>query len=183
MSALTAKQIRFVEEYVLDLNATQAAIRAGYSVNGADTTGPRLLGDPRVVAAIDARKVARSERTEVDADWVLKRLADEATADLADLYDENNLLKPVEDWPSIWRQGLVAGVETEQLFEGSGDARTQIGVVKKVRLSDRIRRIELIGKHVGVRAFEDQVNIKGLDGLADRLGRAIARDRALKRDA
>lgn len=175
MSTLTAKQIRFVEEFTLDLNATQAAIRAGYSKNGADTTGPRLLGDPRVVAAIDARKAARSERTEINADWVLKRLVEEADADLADLYDENNHLKPIDEWPAIWRKGLVAGVETEQLFEGSGVDRRPVGVVKKLRLSDRIKRIELIGKHIGVKAFEDQVNVNGLDSLADRLERAIRR--------
>lgn len=180
MITLTAKQIRFVEEYILDLNATQAAIRAGYSRKGADTTGPRLLGDPRIVAAIDARKAARSERTEINADWVLKRLVEEAEADLADLYDEHNKLKPISAWPPIWRQGLVAGVETEQLFEGSGEDRVQVGVVKKVRLSDRIKRIELIGKHIAVKAFEDQVNVKGLDNLAERLERAIRRQEMVK---
>lgn len=173
MSELTTKQQRFVEEYLKDLNATQAAIRAGYSKKGADTTGPRLLDDPRVIAAIDARKIERSERTEIDADWVLKRLAEEAEADIADLYDENTGdLKPIHEWPEIWRQGLVTGVETNALFEGSGEQRAQIGVVKKVRFSDRIRRLELIGKHVRVNAFQEVIEHKGLEGLADRLARA-----------
>ncbi|WP_318860386.1 terminase small subunit [Sinorhizobium meliloti] len=60
MSALTSKQARFAEEYLIDLNATQAAIRAGYSKKAADTTGPRLLDDPRVVAAIDANRTVCS---------------------------------------------------------------------------------------------------------------------------
>lgn len=176
MSELTTKQARFVEEYLIDLNATQAAIRAGYSLKGADTTGPRLLDDPRIIAAIDARKIERSERTEIDADWVLRRLADEAEADIADLYDEETGdLKPIHDWPEIWRQGLVTGVETNALFEGSGEQRAQIGAVKKVRFSDRIRRLELIGKHVRVNAFQEVIEHKGLEGLADRLARARTR--------
>ncbi|WP_128931929.1 terminase small subunit [Bradyrhizobium zhanjiangense] len=174
--ALTAKQQRFVESYLLDLNATQAAIRAGYSKGTADKQGPRLLAHPDVIAAIDAAKLARSERTQVDADYLLRRLFEEAEADLADLYDENNNLKPIEEWPEIWRQGLVAGVEIDALYEGSGEDRRQVGHVKKIRLSDRLRRLELIGKHVGVNAFQDQVAMSGVEGLADRIARAKLRN-------
>ncbi|ARS70114.1 hypothetical protein SMRU11_23975 [Sinorhizobium meliloti RU11/001] len=176
MTDLTAKQARFVEEYLIDLNATRAAIRAGYSRNGADTTGPRLLEDPRIIAAIDARKIERSERTQIDATWVLKRLADEAEADIADLYDEKTGdLKPIHEWPEIWRQGLVAGVEIDAIYDGHGEDRVQIGHAKKVRFSERIRRLELIGKHVRVNAFQEQVALKGLDGLAERMERAKSR--------
>jgi phage terminase small subunit len=125
--ALTAKQQRFVQEFLLDLNATQAAIRAGYSKETADKQGPRLLTHPEVKVAIDAAKVKRSERTEIDADWMLRRLVEEAEADLADLYDSNGDLKPIEFWPKIWRQGLVASVEIEALFDGVGEDRVQIG--------------------------------------------------------
>lgn len=179
MRALTSKQARFVEEYVIDLNATQAAIRAGYSRNGADTTGPRLLEDPRIIAAIDARKIERSERTEINAEWVLKRLANEAEADIADLYDaKTGDLKPIHEWPEIWRQGLVTGVEIDAIYDGHGENRIQIGHAKKVRFSDRVRRLELIGKHVRVNAFQDQVKVTGFDGLADRLERAKRRPTA-----
>ena len=65
--ALTAKQQRFVQEFLIDLNATQAAIRAGYSKGTADKQGPRLLANPDVKAAIDAAKIKRSEKTEIDA--------------------------------------------------------------------------------------------------------------------
>ncbi|SDG45545.1 Phage terminase, small subunit [Bradyrhizobium sp. Rc2d] len=123
--ALTAKQQRFVENYLLDLNSTQAAIRAGYSKGTADKQGPRLLSNPEVKAAIDAAKSARSERTQVDADWMLRRLVDEAEADLADFYDGTGDLKPIEEWPEIWRQSLVAGVEIDALYEGSGEDRRQ----------------------------------------------------------
>ncbi|MBS8227112.1 terminase small subunit [Vannielia litorea] len=159
--ALTPKQQRFVEEYLVDLNATQAAIRAGYSPKTAEQQGSRLLGNAKVAAAVSEAQAARSERTEITSDWVLTRLADEADADLADLYDEGMNLKPVHDWPEIWRKGLVAGVDVEELFEGRGEDRERIGTVRKLKLSDRVRRIELIGKHVNVQAFREQVNATG----------------------
>jgi phage terminase small subunit len=175
MPALTPKQSAFVAEYLIDLNATQAAIRAGYSERTANQQGPRLLENEDVRKAIDTAKIERSERTEIDSDWILKRLVDEAEADLADLFDDNNNLKPVEAWPKIWRQGLVAGVEVDALYEGVGENRVQIGEVKKLKLSDRVRRLELIGKHVRVNAFQEQVAMSGVEGLADRIARAKQR--------
>lgn len=172
---LTPKQRRFVEEYLLDMNATKAAIRAGYSKQTANQQGPRLLENQDVRNAIDASKAKRSEKLEVDSEYVLRRLVEECEADLADLYTDVGDLKPIEDWPEVWRRGLVAGVEVEALFEGHGEQRKQIGYVKRVRLSDRLRRLELIGKHIRVNAFQETVQHKGLDALAERLERAHER--------
>lgn len=74
MSEKKSKRDLFVEEYLVDLNATQAAIRAGYSERSAEVTGHRLLRDAKVAAAIAEAQKARSERTEITADWVLKNL-------------------------------------------------------------------------------------------------------------
>ncbi len=175
MSELTAKQRAFVREYLLDLNATQAAIRAGYSEKTACEQGSRLLANVNVAAAIEKAKASRAERTQIDADWLLKRLADEAVADIADLIDEEGGVKPVDQWPLIWRQGLVSGIEVEELFEGRGQDRTHIGRVRKVKLSDRIKRLELIGKHVDVQAFREKVEIEISESVAARLARAKAR--------
>lgn len=154
---LTAKQEAFAREYLLDLNATQAAIRAGYSAKTAKQQGQRLLTNVDVQAAVTAGQDARATRTEIDADWVLKRLADEAIADLGDLIDANGAVKPVADWPLIWRQGLVSGFEvSDELVDG-----VKVGNTTKIKLSDRIKRIELIGKHVNVQAFRDQVHSTG----------------------
>lgn len=154
---LNAKQARFVQEYLIDLNATQAAIRAGYSEKTAGQQGFELLKKPEIEIALAEAQAERAERTKIDADWVLTRLATEATADLADLYDEHGGLRPIHDWPLIWRQGLVAGLDVEEL---SVDGVT-IGTVRKVKMSDRIKRVELIGKHVGVQAFRDQIHNTG----------------------
>ncbi|TPK59048.1 MULTISPECIES: terminase small subunit [unclassified Mesorhizobium] len=155
--ALTDKQRRFVDEYLLDLNATQAAIRAGYSEKTAYSQGQRLLKNVEVQTAMSSAQADRATRTKVDADWVLSRLADEADADIADLYTADGSLRPVHEWPVIWRKGLVAGIDVEEI---KADGAV-IGLVRKVKLSDRIKRIELIGKHVGVQAFRDQVQHSG----------------------
>jgi phage terminase small subunit len=161
---LTPKQRRFVEEYLIDLNATQAAIRAGYSEDTASAIGWENLRKPELAEAIVAAQKARSERTQIDADWILRRLAAEAQADLADLYDDHGALKPVSEWPLIWRQGLVAGIETAQEFDEVEGKKVPAGVVHKVKLSDRIRRLELLGKHVFVGAFAERHEHTGKDG-------------------
>lgn len=177
---LTDKQARFVEEYLLDLNATQAAIRAGYSADTARSIGSENLTKPDVQDAIAAAKAERSARTKIDAAWVLQRLADEAEADVADLYTDDGMLKPVKEWPLIWRKGLVAGLDVEELFEGRGEDREHVGTLRKLRLSDRMKRIELIGKHVDVNAFRENVAHSNPDGTpleatpARELAKAVA---------
>jgi phage terminase small subunit len=148
------RQRLFVAEYLKDLNATQAAIRAGYSAKTASSQGERLLRNVEVSAAIAEAKADRSERTKVDADWLLTRLANESVADIADLYDEAGNVKPVKDWPLIWRQGLVAGIEVERIGAGAG-------AVTKIKISDRIKRLELIGKHIDVQAFKEKIEHTG----------------------
>lgn len=162
---MTPKQRAFVLEYLVDLNATQAAIRAGYSARTANEQGARLLANVSVAQAIAAAQASRMERTKVDADWVLTRLAAEASADVADLYDESGRVKPIHEWPLIWRQGLVAGIETFQQQVGKDKKGKPIfATAYKLKLSDRARRVEMLGKHVFVSAFREQVDHTSSDG-------------------
>jgi phage terminase small subunit len=150
---LTPKQEAFVAEYLIDLNATQAAIRAGYSEKTARQVGAENLSKPDIAEAIAKAQAARSEKTGIDAAWVLTRLAAEATADLSDIIGDSGELRPISEWPLIWRQGLVSGVDVqENVVDG-----VKMGQTVKVKLSDRIKRIELIGKHVSVQAFREQI--------------------------
>lgn len=161
---LTPRQRRFVEEYLVDLNATQAAIRAGYSAKTAEQQGPRVLSYVEVAAAIAAAQAERAKRTQIDADWVLRTLAAEKRADIRDLFDERGNLLPVREWPEVWRTGPVVGLECFEEYAGRGDERTAVGMVRKVKLADRTRHLELIGKHVGVGAFRERVEHTGKDG-------------------
>ena len=156
---LKGKQVAFVEEYLKDLNATQAAIRAGYSAKTAGQIGDENLKKPQIAAAIEKAKAERSERTQIDADWLLKRLAAEAEADLADIYHPTTgQLKPIHEWPKIWRQGLVGGVKTRQERIGDDEALAEI---VEVKLSDRSNRLKMIGDHIGVQAFKQQIEHSG----------------------
>lgn len=160
---LTPKQARFVAEYLVDLNAAAAARRAGYSERTANRIAAENLSKPVVAAAISAAQAERAQRTQIDADWVLKRLAALADADLAEIYGADGQLKPVADWPDAWRRGLVAGVETlEERVDG-----VVVGHVRKVKLADRVRLLDLIGKHVAVGAWREKLELTGPDGGPD----------------
>lgn len=159
---LTAKQHRFCEEYLIDLNATQAAIRAGYSEDTAGSIGCENLTKPEIQARVAELQAERAAATRIDAAWLLSRLAEEAKADQADLYNEDGSLKPIREWPLIWRQGLVAGMEVDETYVGTGDERKVIARTRKVKISDRVKRLELIGRHIGVGAFKDVINLAGV---------------------
>lgn len=154
---LTSKQQAFVDEYLKDLNATKAYIRAGYSPKTAEQGAARLFRNVKVQAEIKAAKVERSETTKIDAAWLITRLAEEAVADLSDIIDEESNLRPIKEWPKVWRTGLVQGIDIHtELSGGDSPISTRIA---KVRLSDRVKRLELIGKHVDVQAWRENIGI------------------------
>ena len=157
MKTLNAKQERFVEEYLIDLNATQAAIRAGYSESTAAVIGCENLIKPNIQKAIQEAKAERSDRTKINADWVLSRLSEQARADISDLYTTEGSLKPVHEWPEVFRTGLVAGIDVHQEYAYQDGQKVPDGVVMKLKLADRLKVMDQLGNHVGVQAFKSQV--------------------------
>lgn len=149
---LNPKQIAFCEEYIIDLNATQAAIRAGYSAKTAQAQASRLLTNVMVQTLVSELKADRSDRTKINADYVLHRHHDIDQLDIIDILDDNHGLKPISDWPKAWRIS-VSGIEIAELFEGRGEDREHIGFLKKIKFPDKIKNLELLGKHVGVNAY------------------------------
>ena len=160
MRGLTPKQAAFVGEYLKDLNATQAAIRAGYSERTASRIGPELLGKTCVQEAIASALAARTQRTQIDADHVLRRLAEQDAADLADIIDDDGTVKPISQWPAVWRRGLVAGIEVVTV----GNAEKGLGEITKLKLADRMKNLELLGRHTAVGAWRDKVEVMGEGG-------------------
>ena len=169
-SGLKGKSARFVLEYLIDLNATQAAIRAGYSPKTARSPGHRLLTNVAIAEAIRTASLARSKRMKTDADWVLARLRMEADADLADIYEPDGSIMSLDKMPPIWRTGLIASIEVEEIWEGVGENRKLVGRKSRVRISDRFSRLLAIGNHVSINAFRD----------TDRVGRSYHLNTALE---
>ena len=164
--ALTAKQQRFIAEYLIDLNAAQAAIRAGYAVKGAKDQAYQLMQRPEVVAAVKEAIEARNQRVQVDADYVLNRLTEIDQMDLLDILDDDMSIKPLSKWPKVWRQSL-SGFDIAEMFEGVGKERDLVGLMKKIKWPDKVKNLELLGKHVNVNAFRENVNHSGSINLTN----------------
>lgn len=160
MSKLTDKQERFCLEYLKDLNATQSAIRAGYSEKTANEQGARLMSDPNILKRLSELKEERNKKLEADADYILKRLIEIDKLDISDILDELGNIKPVNKWSEAWKrsiQSLDIQVKTED----------DINVyIKKIRLPDKLKNLELLGKHIDVSAFKDRLELTGKDGEA-----------------
>lgn len=149
MANLTPKQQRFVEEYLIDLNATQAAIRAGYSEKTARDIGCENLAKPNIAKAIEEAQNKRQEQTQIDAAYVLKRLVEIDQMDVLDIMDDQMKIRPVNEWPKVWRQ-YVVNLENLELSDGEG-------CFKKIKWPDKVKNLELLGRHVSVGAFKDKI--------------------------
>jgi phage terminase small subunit len=176
--ALTAKQQAFVIEYLIDLNATQAAIRAGYSKRRAREYAYQLMHRDDVGAAIKAAIEARNQRAQVDADYVLTRLTEIDQMDLIDILEDDMSIKPLSKWPKVWRQSL-SGFDIAEMFEGVGKDRDLVGLMKKIKWPDKVKNLELLGKHINVNAFREQLAVDVNHTISERMAKARERrDRA-----
>lgn len=172
MAKLTEKQQKFCDEYLIDLNATQAVIRAGYSKKRASEQAYQLLQKTTVQEYIAERKQDRIERTEITQDMVLKELAIIAfsnATDYANIVEKEAVaevegkmipLYDAEGKPVKYR--TVEPVLTAELTE---EQRKALAVVKKgrdgfeVKPYDKVRALELLGKHLGM--FTEKLDING----------------------
>lgn len=151
--ALTAKQQVFVQEYLVDLNATQAAIRAGYSKRTAEWIGPQLLGKTHVSEAVQKAMAKREERTEITQDRVLKEYAKLAFLDPRRFYDDDGQLLQVHELP----EDVAAALSSmEVVTEKAGDLEL---AVRKIKFSDKKAALDSIARHLGM--FKDKTELTG----------------------
>lgn len=140
MAKLTEKQKRFVQEYLVDLNATAAAKRAGYSEKSASRIAVELLNKTQVSAEIQKQQAKRQKRTEITQEKVLQELAAIA---FANGYDFAQVIKP----------GVVRVIPTEEIPQ---DKRKAVASIKEtangteIKTYDKVRALELLGKHLGI---------------------------------
>ncbi|MDL9985955.1 terminase small subunit [Providencia rettgeri] len=165
---LNAQMERFCQEYIkAPTNQTDAALAAGYAAGSACKRASQLMKDPRVIDRIAQLMQQRNKRKKLDADSVLERLVNMLDADIADILTNTGDIKPISEWSPIWRKSVAAF----DIIDIDGDTR-----IKKVKLLDKVKILELVGKHVDVNAFRERYQVDVTISLADKL--AAARKRA-----
>lgn len=157
---LSAKRSRFVDEYLIDLNCTQAAIRAGYSFNTAKQTGSRMLTYPVVAAEIDRRQAALAAKRGVTVDKIIAELAKLGFANMADYMRVGADGDPTLDFSALSRDqaAALAEVTVEDFKDGRGEESRDVRRVK-FKLADKRAALVDLGKHLGM--FVERSNISG----------------------
>ncbi|MBM7869315.1 phage terminase small subunit [Clostridium pascui] len=156
MAKLTAKQKRFCNEYLIDLNATQAAIRAGYSVETAGSIGNENLKKPLIAAYLEKRMANREKRTEITQDKVLNELAKIGFAN-------------IDDYVEVEDHGSYKDVKIKATKDIPDDKISAISSIKQgpngieVKLHDKVRALENLGRHLGM--FKDKIEISGTNEI------------------
>lgn len=166
MARLSLKQELFIEEYLVDLNATQAAIRAGYSTRSAAEIGSENLTKPNIRARIDQAMAERSKRTGVNQERVIEELAKIAFLNAAEVVDTDTarLLHTASEEDTA----AIVSVKVKQSSFENGDS-----IEREIKFADKLKALELLGKHMGMFrdkmdiAMEGPVVIAGVDELAD----------------
>lgn len=157
---MTPKQQRFVEEYMIDLNATRAAIRAGYSARTAQEQGSRLLSNVMVAKAVEQAAGARAQSTGVTAERVLQELSRLAFADIRKVFDEEGRLRPVSDLP-IEIAASISSIEVVTTRIPGSDP-VEVEYTAKMKFWDKRSSLELLGKHL--KMFTDKIEASGPNG-------------------
>ncbi len=156
---MTDAQKRFCDEYLTDLNATRA-YKVAYlrckKDETANVNGSKLLRNAKVQEYISEKMKEREKRTEITQDMVIKELAKIAFLDIRKLYTENGQLKNIADMDSD-TAGAISSLETLEEYEGYGDDREKIGDTQKVKLLDKTKALELLGRHLGI--FNDKIDV------------------------
>lgn len=163
---LTAKQKAFVQEYLIDLNATQAAIRAGYSTDTAKVIGSENLTKPDIQEAIQEAMAAREKRTHITQDMVLRELAKIGMVDIKEFLafrTEKTVVEHDEDGKPVIDYAHVVQLKDSDEVDGSLISEVQLKNGElKFKLHDKVRALELCGRHLGM--FVDRTRLEGQDG-------------------
>jgi len=165
MAKLTAKQQRFVDEYLIDLNATQSAIRAGYSIKTANEQGSQLLAKLSIQEAIGGAMAERSRRTGVSQDRVVQELAKIAFVKMTDIVDDQCRIKESATDDDL---SCIEAVKVKNSVSDTGSS-----IEREVRIAPKLKALELLGKHLGMWNDKLDVNvavpivISGEDKLED----------------
>lgn len=152
---LTPKQAAFVQEYLIDLNATQAAIRAGYSKKTAKDIACENLAKPNIQAAIQKRRTKLTEKAEISQERVLTEYAKLAFLDPREFFDDNGDLIPIHKLPGEVA-AAVSGMDVTTSYDKDNDS---VDTLKKIKFTDKKAALDSVAKHLGM--FVDKVEHTG----------------------
>lgn len=162
---MNPKRARFVAEYLKDLNATQAAMRAGYRARTARQQGARLLTKADIQQAVQASQHKRLEKLEITSDRVLAEVARIGFSDIRAWFDDKGNLRPVHELSADVAAAL-GSVEVHREKTRSSDGNEQTVTIEeclvKVKAWDKMRALELLAKHLGI--VKEQHEHTGKDG-------------------
>lgn len=168
MAKLTDKQRRFCDEYLIDLNVTQAAIRSGYKPKYADSQAYKLLEKPQIKEYLDKRMNDREKRTEITQDKVLSELAAIAFSNASDFFkviDKKITVNGQEVLDDSGNPRTYKDVEFINTDNLSDDNKKVISSIKQgsngleIKLNDKLKALELVGRHLGM--FKDKIEVNG----------------------
>ena len=170
---LTAAEEIACQQYVLNGGDQSAAFREAYphSVKWKDASvhsrASKLFKLAKVQSRVSelqamAAKVA-DEKFKIDAEYVLRRHHEIDTMDVADILDKDGHILPIREWPRVWRQTL-SGMDVAELWDGKGEDRDMVGILKKIKWPDKVKNLELLGKHRAVCAYREQIALTDPEG-------------------
>ena len=153
---MTDKQKRFCDEYLIDLNGTQAAIRAGYSPESAGQIANENLKKHEIRVRIDKAMAEQSKRTGVNADRIIRELAKIGFVNAKNVIDFETATISAD--ASEDDTAAIASVKVKTIPMPDGD-----GVEREIKIADKTKALELLGRHIGM--FTDNINLSGEVGV------------------
>lgn len=168
MPKLNDRQRRFCDEYLKDLNATQAAIRSGYSSKTAYSIGEENLRKPDIAKYLKERMIQREKRTEITQDMVLREYARIGFFDPRKLFDETGRPLPIGQLDDD-TAAVISGMDVATI----GNAEQGVGEILKLKLADKKGALDSIARHLGM--FNDKLDLGVTKELADKIAKARAR--------
>ena len=179
----------FCHQYIAKaFDAGKAALAAGSKSKTPSQIGHAWLQEPEVRLRITQLQQESAKRLGVTSDFVLLRLLEIDEMDLVDIIDDEMNFKPFSEWPRVWTRFLSA-IDLAEINEGKGDEKQMVGILKKIKWPDKIKNLEMIGKHIDIGAFRERVTHDGnisaslddegykevSDRVADILGKSATR--------
>lgn len=165
MAKLTPKQEEACQQFLNTGNKSEA-FRLAYNCKKMkpetiNVKAVQFFNQDKIRIRVQELQSERNERNKIDADYVLKRLVEIDEMDVMDiLNDDLSAFKPLSQWPKVWRR-TISGLDLTELFGGSGEERQTIGILKKIKWPDKVKNLELLGKHIDIQAFKEKRELEG----------------------